>query len=78
MRTVGLVERPAVVVAPAASLKKADITARLDALGVEYNPKAKKDALLQLLKEAETEQAEADPGTEPEPEAEADIEPDEE
>lgn len=74
MRTVGLVERPAVAETPAAGLKKADITAKLDALGVEYNPKAKKDVLLQLLKEAEEEQDEAVP----EPEAEADIEPDKE
>ena len=72
MRTVGLVERPAVVVAPAAGLKKADITARLDALGVDYNPKAKKDTLLELLKaaEADAEPAEAAAGED------ADIEPD--
>lgn len=78
MRTVGLVERPAVVVAPAASLKKADITARLDALGVDYNPKAKKDTLLELLKAAEedAEPAEAEEGAEAAAEEDADIEPD--
>lgn len=78
MRTVGLVERPAVVVAPVAGLKKADITARLDALGVDYNPKAKKDTLLELLKaaEADAEPAEAEEDAEAAAGEDADIEPD--
>lgn len=36
------------------SMTKADIKEELDSLGVEYNPKAKKDELLLLLEEAES------------------------
>jgi large subunit ribosomal protein L21 len=41
----------------ASSLKKADITAKLDELGVEYLKKATKDELLALLAEAEQAKA---------------------